>query len=354
MTEVGGSKIMRFFLVLYGLVFFANIAQAQEYKSIEPLGQIDYNQQAYSSAAIISIAGESCEEFSNAQSKSSVRVRVTDKASYNAVKNVDKLRDIDSQIPEHDINVIIYNLIDNFVHNLSVSTTKETNDELCVEVSGEILLSDIDEAIESASLSEPAPEYDFAKENGVEEININDITPKPSIEESKEVFYNPTAEVLSQEMIPADDKEEYIDTRANVYVAPVSFYNGASSAKQALVLKDFFADEAIYKFADTKENADYTLIPKVLKAKVDSINAKTKRMQMVVSLELVTDLSDASFTEHQNRFVLYEQGEDEQEVAKNLLKKLLQKAGDKISKRVDQQERKRQNEFFGNVLTPAK
>ena len=99
------------------------------------------------------------------------------------------------------------------------------------------------------------------------------------------------------------------------------------------------------------DGADYTLTPKVLKAKVDTINSKNRRMQMVVSVELRIAGADGSISDHQNRFVLFESTENEQEVAMDLLRKLLKKSGQKFIERIEQNEVKRRNRPF---LIPAK
>ena len=51
---------------------------------------------------MIKVTGSACEIFNSSQSKSSVRVRVTDKASYNAVSQIPSLMELRSQILEHD------------------------------------------------------------------------------------------------------------------------------------------------------------------------------------------------------------------------------------------------------------
>lgn len=85
-------------------------------------------------ADIVKIKGEACEKFVPGQSKSSIRVRVTDKASYKAVSQVENLADVRSRMLEHDFNVIVYNLVDNYVRDLMVRTTSQNDKELCVRL----------------------------------------------------------------------------------------------------------------------------------------------------------------------------------------------------------------------------
>ena len=116
---------------------------------------------------MVKVSGSACEIFSSNQLKPSVRVRVTDKASYNAVSQIPSLTELRSQLLEHDYNVIVYNLVDNYVQNMSVKTTSQDDNELCVEVTGFIPAEDIVTVIANYSPSNPAPEYDFKKANGI-------------------------------------------------------------------------------------------------------------------------------------------------------------------------------------------
>ena len=136
-----------------------------------------------------------------------------------------------------------------------------------------------------------------------------------------------------------------------VYIAPVAFNNNTHTSKPLGVLKDFFVNEDLYTLLDNPDGADYIITSKVLKAKIDPVNQKTRRMQMVISVELKINGADGSISDHQNRFVLFENGQNEQEVAMNLLKKLLQKSGEKLIIRIEQNEAKRVDRPF---LTPGR
>ena len=324
-------------------------------------------------ADMVKISGSACEIFNDDQSKSSVRVRVTDKASYNAVSHIPSLMELRSQMLEHDYNVIIYNLVDNYVQNMTVRTTSQDSNELCVEVNGAIPAADIVTVIANYSPSNPAPEYDFKKANDIVEEEYKPVEQAPT---NAEVAYNGLEEfdkipepTKSEPIYEPDDKEQsvdsdptptyivpenspMVDTTADtpattlVYIAPVQFSNNTHSSKPISVLKEFFANEDLYTILDNPDGADYTITSKVLKAKIDSVNSQTKRMQMVVSIELKISGADGAITDHQNRFVLFKSEENEQEVAMNLLKKLLQKSGEKLIIRIEQNENKRHDRPF--------
>ena len=421
-------------------------------------------------ADIVKIKGEACEKFVPGQSTSSIRVRVTDKASYKAVSQVENLADVRSRMLEHDFNVIVYNLVDNYVRDLMVRTTSQNDKELCVKVTGALLASDIDTVVANYSPNTPAPEYDIKEAAGIEEEVLteeDELEPAVPAEPDAEVLYSGPEELeqerqaaeaaetetaLSTEILPggenalpvvygggeevkaeesapspaagteetaaSDDalseNEEMslgelppppaetpeavetnasanetrptaevepempataptpvtaenvqpaaqpaapvpaVEEKANVYVGPVEFNNNTHSAKPSQVLKDMFADTEGYRLVDNPGAAGYVFLPKVLKAKVDALNSQTKRIQMVVSLQLQVQNSSISFSEHQNRFVLFESGENEQEIAQKLLHKLLRKAGRKLFEKVEQAEAKRKAQGLPQIITPSK
>ena len=92
----------------------------------------------------------------------------------------------------------------------------------------------------------------------------------------------------------------------------------------------------------------------MLRAKVDPINSNTNRLQMVVSVSGEFVDKESTTTEHQNRFVLFSSDDNEQSVAADLLKKLLEKAAEPIFNKIENSERKKQsNAFLPDIITPA-
>ena len=308
----------------------------------------------------VNISGTACEIFNSSQPISSVRVRVTDKASFNAVSQIAPLAELRSSLLDHDFNTLIYDLVDNHIQNMNVKTTSQDANELCVQVTGSILTEDIITAITNNSPSGAKKQYDFEKANGImQEENTPYQKAAPT---EAEIMYNgeedfskipepSTAPIAYQ---GADDNEkseepqapkinaedETTSINALVYIAPVEYPNQTQSTKPTSVLKDFFSNEDLYTIVESSDGADYIITPKLLKAKIDPIDQQTKRLQMVISVELKISHSDGSISDHQNRFVLFKNDENEQEVAMNLLKKLLAKSGEKLIQRIEQNENK--------------
>ena len=71
------------------------------------------------------------------EAKSSVRVRATDKASFKAVENIPSSAIIVIPFRDMTLNQVpVYYIVDNFMEDLTVRTTEQTEDKLCVEVNG--------------------------------------------------------------------------------------------------------------------------------------------------------------------------------------------------------------------------
>ena len=332
---------------------------------------------AHASDDMIKISGSACEILDNEQQISSVRVKVTDKASYNAVSQIPSLAELRPNMLEHDFNVAVYDIVDNRLQNMSVQTTSQDANEICVKVTGEVSSQDIVTIIANNSPSPAAKEYNFAKENGIIQEGNTPFEETSSPTEA-EVMYNgeqdfakieepstapiayqddtetPELSAASEEMgkknieISQDD-EDIATPKALVYIGPVEFSNKTHSFKPISVLKDFFKNEDIYTILDSPDGADYIITPKLLLAKIDPIDQQNKRLQMVVSTELKINNTDGSISDHQNRFVLFSKDQNEQEEAMNLLKKLLQKSGERLIQRIEQNENKI---YRGSFLKP--
>lgn len=318
----------------------------------------------------IPINGTACERFNASEAKSTVRVRVTDKASFLAVSAVDEVSSFREDMNEHDYNVLVYGLVDNAIEDMIVKTTKQNDEELCVMVSGYISLDNILKAV--ADFPQNSPQQTQQQETMtdiVKEVNTSysELPDQPS-----SVIPPSDEDVIEKHKAPVTDAQETLSTgtvekttsedklaitddkRGLVYIAPAEFFDKTTSDVHAKTLKDMFENDDGYFVTDKKDLADYIIKAKVLRAKVDAINSSTKRLQMVISVEVEFPDEKASAVEHQNRFVLFNSSENEQEVAFKLLKKLLSSAGEKIKEKVDQAERRRRpDKAFPDIITPA-
>ena len=121
----------------------------------------------------IRISGRACERFTPNEAKSTIRVRVTDKASFLAVSSAAEVSALRDEMNEHDYNVLVYNLVDNAVEDLAVRTTKQDAEELCVEAEGYIHPDSILQAMAEQAESEPDADSRETMTDIVNEVNTS-------------------------------------------------------------------------------------------------------------------------------------------------------------------------------------
>ena len=290
--------------------------------------------------------GEACERVKPQETISSIRMRATDKATFEAVKNLDYITNLQNKYDDHDLNVLIYKIVDNYVEDLGVQTTQQDDAKICVEVTGYVTTENI-----FAALDEMQNEHSATAETQTAEPALD--TTESSVQTEVEPLSNPTAaddasSVSDDASSAADNAPAFAaegaypsesvaqETQASVktnlpasrllYIAPLEFYNHTQSKEYVKILNRVFEHNAYFELTDDENAAGYVIISKVLRAKVDALNRDTNRMQMVVSVEVKNKLDGSSAIEHQNRFILFKSTDDEQKVAAGLMQKLLTKA----------------------------
>lgn len=323
----------------------------------------------------VAVFGTGCEKLKDGEARSSVRVRASDKASFNAVRNLAQLSNVRKEFNEHDFNVLVYNLVDNSLDDLSVKTTKQDEEEICVEITGCIRQENLFYAIQNAV--EAQEDIERTKDTSVKSsdpammieptvVKIIEKNPNPGLNKKGEErvkiivdnrkkpdsteFQNVSSESENTVLQTADKS----DKKGFVYITPTEFFNNTKSEKRAEVLKKQFSQNDYFYVTDKADLADYIVRTKVLRAKVDPINSNTNRLQMVIAVELENVEDKTTSTEHQNRFVLFSSEEDEQEVAAKLMNKLFEKAGEQTINRIEQTERKKnRGPAIPKIITPA-
>ena len=136
----------------------------------------------------LSIYGEACEEFKADEQNASTRLKATDKASYGAVSSLAEIVNIKDSFDEHDYNMLIYTLVDEYIEDMSTKTTRQDQQQICVEVSGYITPENIGKAIDETIKSPQvlAENSDTPKEINTEsslETLSNDLSSLPVLEE---------------------------------------------------------------------------------------------------------------------------------------------------------------------------
>ena len=271
------------------------------------------------SANAIEVYGNACEKLNKGEPKSSVRVRVTDMASYAAAENMPAVAQYRKKLNDHDFSILIYNLIDNYLDDINVKTIVEDGRELCVEVRGSVNADNLQTAWQE-TLDELQHRAEIAQMEAKAHPNPQELYPEVDA---------PTPKMLIQPNGISDTPP------AKLYFEPTRFYNNTRSNNFAKILKQIFAEMPNVEIVESPQEADYTIYSDVLRAKVDPINDHNNRLQMVVSLELRNAENHIMITEHQNRFVLFTAEENEQDVAFRLLKKLFKNAAKLLYKKIE-------------------
>ncbi len=308
--------------LFYGIVLFAFTLYP-----IDASAQIDGDSE-------ISVFAETCEKIINDESKASARVRASDKASFLAVENIPELSEYKQRLDSHNFNLKIYKLVDNYLEDIKITVTQQTSDKVCVEVSAYLPTSSISEIFTDEFTTNnitnetynAEEEFVLDIENIEKEITIS-IPPKPEIVINKNIAYQESENIDNKENF----SKEYINTNitnndlpkvTKIYVDKTEFYNGVTTGGFFATIEQELLSKSGIKVIASKNNPDYILKTKILKARVDNVNSETGRLQLVVSLDLTDTETDKTITEHQNRFILFNLSEDNQKVAASLAKKL--------------------------------
>ncbi len=125
-----------------------------------------------------------------------------------------------------------------------------------------------------------------------------------------------------------------------IYVEEMEYYNGKKSPAYTQKIIRKLALEPSVIIVDKKDLADYFLIPKLKKSKIESINRENSRYSMSIALELWSKGGVLINTEHQNRYIIIKKSQDPQEIAKKLLSKLLDEAVDNFLLKIENHELK--------------
>lgn len=274
----------------------------------------------------ISVFASSCEKMINGESRASARIRAVDKASFKAVENIPELSTYKDSLATHEFNLKVYRLVDNYLEDVKINSSNQSEDNVCVEVSAYLPPSAISEVFAEAQTDNSS--LALEEENFVPESSIT-IPPKPQITINKAIAYDNQPSPPREEPSPRPVQSKATNS-TKVFIDKTEFYNNTSTGGFFAYLEQAVMSKPGIEVIAKLENPDYILKTRVLKARVDNINSQTSRLQIVVAVELVDTSSSKTITDHQNRFVLFSSAEDAQQVASELTRKLFSLGVDKL------------------------
>ena len=89
---------------------------------------------AFALDTAISVNASVCEKLINGESRASARVRASDKASFKAVEDLSELSEYRSKLDTHNFNLKVYRLVDNYLEDVQITTTEQSQDRICVNL----------------------------------------------------------------------------------------------------------------------------------------------------------------------------------------------------------------------------
>lgn len=327
------------------------------------------------------IQGSACEIIKGDETKSTARVRASDAAAFNAISNMSSLSRFKTELDEHDFNVMVYQIVDNYVEDMNMKTSFQDEEKICVDISGYVAETNIVQAIDEV----------FNRQSQPEEINedISEKTAELSDELTKELNKavqaqqaEQEAELATKEIIIGNTGKTSQDSKTKqnvfkdetqsvqedkssqqltgtlkkqglVYVEPMAFFDGSSSDGYADLLRDWFRNSPYFLLTGDKRLAEFIVSPKILRAKVDAVNHENNRLQMVTSVDVTYVGQNKTYTDHQNRFVLYQTKDNEQEVAFELMQKLFDNSCEQLSYGMVKYLKDKQEENWGRDVLPS-
>lgn len=273
---------------------------------------------------LFEINSEACEKKINGESKASVRVRTVDKAVFSGVRKLPAINEIGKVLEDSELNVLVYRLVDEYVEDLNFETIDTDDGRVCAKVHGWLNPDNIS-AVKQEFVKNDAP----VSENEPEKI----------------------AQVVEEVEREVSAKPNDPENLALVHIKKLQYYNGSETSRFSTILQDKLKDNPYFYLTQEADLADYVLTPKVMKAKVDLLDAGHKRLQMVVSIE-ISGLEKDAVDEYQNRFVLFGAEENEQQIASRLIRKLLENACDGVRRKIEHNEQlKFEQKTFGKTIS---
>lgn len=253
------------------------------------------------------VEADACDDRQSDDDKETALNRAIDKASLSAVKLSGIIQKQNDKIYASVLDVISYHIIDNYLFDVEHEVTYNDAKRVCVKVKGNV-------AIPTDELNSLIEEYKSS------------MTPESLAEISEDVKQNVAF------------KPNSLSERKLVYINNMRFWDGSETDHYAEEIKKLFDDNEYFFITDKKDTADFVITPVLEKAQVDKIDDSNHKMQMILNTEIVSDKINGfnKAEDVQNHFILFSADKDEQEIAEDLIKKLLKKSAYGTSNKIEE------------------
>lgn len=111
-----------------------------------------------------------------------------------------------------------------------------------------------------------------------------------------------------------------------IFIKNIEFYNNSSTSAYTKDIKAFLSLEPTVIISDDEKLADYFLIPYLQYSKIEPINQEKSRYSMSVTVKLQANSGIEVDSEQKMRFIIIDNTEDKQEIARKLMLKLIKEA----------------------------
>ena len=239
------------------------------------------------------IRGTACSDITEDQTRGEIRYKAYDKAVLMAVKKCPEVKALAQDMDDHSYNILAYRIADKALNDVTVITTQDDNEKICLEISGKLAKNKIAEI----ATTEKLPSFN---EDRAEKIaqRVNTVLPKSMYE--------------TDSTIPL------------LYIKEMEYYNGSSTNNFTSKITEQLSFEPRVLVTEDKELADYFLAPKLVLSKIEPINETNSRYSMSIVIELRKNDGTLVDSETQNRYIIINKEQNTQEIAHKLVEKLLE------------------------------
>lgn len=239
------------------------------------------------------IRGTACSDITEDQTRAEIRYKAYDKAVLMAVKKCPEVKALAQDMDDHSYNILAYRIADKALNDVTVITTQDDNEKICLEISGKLAKNKIAEI----AATEKLPSFNEDKTEQIAQ-RVNTVLPKSMYE--------------TDSTIPL------------IYIKEMEYYNGSSTNNFTQKITEQLSFEPRVLVTENKELADYFLAPKLALSKIEPINETNSRYSMSIVIELRKNDGTLVDSETQNRYIIINKEQNTQEIAHKLVEKLLE------------------------------
>ncbi len=260
--------------------------------------------QAQADSFLLPVSSSVCVDISKEKSRSDTRYQTYDKATYVAIKTSSYMQNNAKELDDYNYNVLAYELADKALNDVSIQSTRDDDKKICLKLFANLDIQKADEILQAKNIK-------VFKPQNVEKIakEVNTLLPKSIYE--------------NDNSIPL------------LYIKDLEFFNKTTSSAFRKNIAQKLSFEPRVLVTESKELADYFLVPKLLQSKSEKIDEENSRFSMSIRVEIQRKNEEIVDSETKNRYIIISNKQNTQEIAQKLLTKLLSDALDSLANKLN-------------------